>query len=216
MVGREEPRVFAIASARTAARLDDLGFEVDRLGAEDLPVVTELYLARDDRQSRTGFMNPAGQSVEKFSRGKPSTWVLTSGKGGVILALPALRSIEEVHFEDAGHGHNSKFLPDQSLLTPFGFGEAYRKAGWLGRKSAWLDMPETEPPLPAPVVTALGTITEDTVRAYVNRYSGRAPLLDLGGGAGRLRFQAATSTPRTTPALSARSRGSSNHSPPAA
>lgn len=184
VVGRDDPKIFAITSSRTAARLDDLGFEVDRLGAEDLPAVTELYLARDDRQTRSGFMNPEGQSAGRFATGKPASWVLTSGKSGVILALPALRSIEEVHFEDAGHGHNSKFLADPALLTPFGLGTAYRRANWLSGKSSWHDLPEAEIQLPLEVITALRTITDSVVRTFVHRYSGRAPLLEIESGTG--------------------------------
>jgi leucyl aminopeptidase len=175
--GGGSTNILAITSSRTAARLDDLGFEIDRLGGDDLPTATELYLVRDDRQARTGFMDPGGQSAQYFGGGKPASWVLSSVREGLVLALPAFRSVEEVHFEEAGHGHNSKFLPDLSLLTPFGVGEGYRSASWLAQRSSWLDLSDADLPLDPEVLAALGRITPDSVRPYIDRYTGRSPLL---------------------------------------
>ena len=67
-------KVYAITSIITALSLDDLGFEVERLGDLDSPLKTDLYLLRDDRQVRTGFRDPEGQSVGFFSNEEESTW----------------------------------------------------------------------------------------------------------------------------------------------
>jgi bacterial leucyl aminopeptidase len=56
VTGETGTTVYAIATSGAASRLDDLGFEVLRLGSEDLPLATEVYFLRDDRQTRTGFL----------------------------------------------------------------------------------------------------------------------------------------------------------------
>src|SRR5215217_64094 len=116
--------VYAIATSGAASRLDDLGFEVLRLGSEDLPLATEVYFLRDDRQTRTGFLAPEGESVSFFGVDEESRWVLASSEGGLYVALPAGRSVEEYHFEEAMHGHNLKLMPGMALLEPLGQSQA--------------------------------------------------------------------------------------------
>ena len=69
VTGEAGTTVYAIATAQGAARLDDLGFRVDRLGGEHEPLTTDLYLLRDDRQLRSGFLSPEGNSAAFFGRG---------------------------------------------------------------------------------------------------------------------------------------------------
>jgi leucyl aminopeptidase len=80
--------VYAIATSDTASRLDDLGFEVLRLGDEDLPLATEVHFLRDDRQTRTGFLLEEGESSRFFGRGGESRWVLASSEGGFMSPCP--------------------------------------------------------------------------------------------------------------------------------
>lgn len=169
VTGEKGNQVYAIATTSSITTLDDLGFQVDRLGSEGDPLTTELYLLRDDRQTRTGFLNPQGQSSSFFIRDEESKWVLASSPEGLYVALPGDRSVEEYHFEDAHHGHNLKLLPDLSLLEPFGEGNNARSAGFL-------QAPTVEPSLSDTELEKLKTITPESIRAYLERYAGVKPL----------------------------------------
>jgi hypothetical protein len=111
--GRE---VYAVGTASAAARLDDLGFFVDRLGAGGDPAATELFLFRDDRQRSSGFMNPAGNSVRFLS--DSSARILASTAEGLIVAVPGDRQVDDFHFADTQHGHTQKLILDVSLVAP--------------------------------------------------------------------------------------------------
>jgi hypothetical protein len=169
VTGTEGSKAYAIASTETAAKLDDLGFEVDRLGVEDQPLTSQLYLLRDDRQIRSGFLAPEGHSTHFFSKDEQSQWVLSSSSEGLYVALPAGRSIEKYHFEEAYHGHNLKLLPDMSLLEPFGEGNNKRTARFL-------EIPTEEPSLTSEERSKLGKITPEVINDYLDRYSGIKPL----------------------------------------
>ncbi len=138
VTGEKGTKVYAIATSSVAATLDDMGFGVDRLGSNDDPLTTELYLLRDDRQSLTGFLSPEGHSSIFFNKDEESQWVLTSSQEGLYIALPASRSVEEFHFEKAYHGHNLKLMPDMCLLEPFALSNNARSASFL--------QPSTEEP----------------------------------------------------------------------
>ncbi len=129
--------VHAISTTATAARLDDLGFGVDRLGAEGQPAATELYLLRDDDQVRSGFLAPDGNSARCFMAGRPPADVLASSEDGLLVALGAGGSIESYHFRGTRHGHNLKLLP---LIEPTG---AFR-AGLLPETPAAASIEEPE------------------------------------------------------------------------
>jgi bacterial leucyl aminopeptidase len=116
VTGESGTTVYAIATSDAASTLDDLGFEVLRLGSEDLPLATEVYLLRDDRQTRTGFLVEEGESSRFFDRDEESRMVLASSEGGLYVALPAGRSVEQYHFEETLHGHTLKLTPGVVLL----------------------------------------------------------------------------------------------------
>ena len=169
LTGKLGTKVYAIASDSSAMRLDDLGFEVDRLGRENQPLTTEVYLLRDDRQTRTGFLNPEGQSSNFFRSQEESQWVLASAPEGLYVALPGGRSVEEYHFEEAYHGHNLKLLPDLTLLEPFGEGNNTRTA-------TFLRVPTVEPSLSDAELAKLREITAESIRESLSRYTGVKPL----------------------------------------
>lgn len=169
VTGEKGTQVYAIATTSSIPTLIDLGFQVDPLGSEGDPLTTELYLLRDDRQTRTGFLNPQGQSSSFFVSDEESKWLLASSPEGLFVALPGDRSVEEYHFEDAYHGHNLKLLPDLSLLEPFGEGNNARTASFL-------QAPTVEPSLSDIELEKLKTITPDSIRAYLERYAGVKPL----------------------------------------
>lgn len=169
ITGEKGNQVYAIATSSSIPTLIDLGFLIELLGSEGDPLTTELYLLRDDRQTRTGFLNPQGQSSCFFVSDQESKWLLASSPEGLFVALPGDRSVEECHFEEAKHGHNLKLLPDLSLLEPFG-------AGNNARTASFLQSPTAEPSLSNVELEGLSTITPDLIRGYLERYVGIKPL----------------------------------------
>lgn len=169
VTGKKGNQVYAIATTASIPALINLGFQVDLLGSEDAPLTTELYLLRDDQQTRTGFLNPQGQSTSLFVDDEDSKWVLASTSEGLYVALPGNRSVEEYHFAEAYHGHNLKLLPDFSLLEPFGEGNNSRTAEFL-------QAPSVEPSLSDIELEKLKIITPDSIRKYLEKYTGLKPL----------------------------------------
>lgn len=110
--------VYAIAGASAAASLDDLGFWVDRLGAEDGPLATDLYLLRDDLRAQGDFLDPAGNSARFFGSRESAFLVLASTHEGLLVALPAGCPVESFHFRSARHGHVLKLTGSPALLEP--------------------------------------------------------------------------------------------------
>jgi leucyl aminopeptidase len=114
------PVMYTIADDQTAARLDDLGFNVDRLGGEDEPLTTDLYLLRDDHRAESGFLIPEGNAT--FLSGLPdgAGRILSSAEEGLYVAVPGDRTVENYHFPGTWHGHNLKLVPSTSLFEPIG------------------------------------------------------------------------------------------------
>ena len=139
VTGPEGGTVYAIATPDAAARLDDLGFWVDRLGAPDEPLTTDLYLLRDDRQQRSGFLAPEGNSTEFFAAGPTAQGVLASTGAGLLVAVPAGTSLGRYHFAGTRHGHNLKLSP-----TSCRYGHDRSSAG--RRRWPWLATPPSRPP----------------------------------------------------------------------
>ncbi|SJM89371.1 M28 family peptidase [Crenothrix polyspora] len=169
VTGENGSQVYAIATTSSIPTLINLGFQVDFLGSENDPLTTELYLLRDDRQIRTGFLNPQGQSSNFFAGDEESQWVLSATSEGLYVALPSNHSVEEYHFEEAYHGHNLKLLPDPSLLEPFGEGNNARTAGFLQASNVERALSDFE-------LEKLKTITADSIREYLERYAGITPI----------------------------------------
>jgi hypothetical protein len=94
--------MYAIADAPTASKLDDFGFWVDRLGAEDEPLISDLYILRDDQQANSGFLAPVGNAFNFFRGSRSVRRILTSTHEGLFVALPAGRSVESYHFPAHG------------------------------------------------------------------------------------------------------------------
>jgi bacterial leucyl aminopeptidase len=172
VTGESGTTVYAIATSDAASRLDDLGFEVLRLGGEDLPLATEVYFLRDDQQTRTGFLAEEGESSRFFDREEESWMVLASSEGGLYVALPAGRSVEQYHFQETLHGHNLKLMPGVVLLEP---AEGAQTANLLSA-------PPVQSVLSQEEIEALrGEITPESIAADVDRYGGKRPVDDAGG-----------------------------------
>lgn len=157
--------VYAITTNGAAAQLDDLGFLVDRLGAEDDPLVTDLYLLRDDRQVRSGFLAPEGSSTARFGDDADARSVLASNADGLYVALPAGRSVESYHFDQALHGHTERLLPDVSLLDPVS-----------PPVPTGLGAGDEEPGLGEDEKRTLATLTAEVIAVDLGRYVGTAPV----------------------------------------
>jgi leucyl aminopeptidase len=120
--------LYAITDTPTASKLDDLGFWVDRLGADDEPLTTDLYLLRDDQQLESGFLVQDGNSFDFFRGPQSARRVLASTHEGILVSIPAARSVESYHFASARHGHNLKLMASMPLLEPVGLEENERLA----------------------------------------------------------------------------------------
>jgi bacterial leucyl aminopeptidase len=186
--------LYLIATTAAAARLDDLGFSVDRLGYEDEPLTTDLYLLRDDRQVQSGFLAARGHSSQYFAEGTASRWVLSSTRDGLFISLPAGRSLANYHFEDTRHGHTMLLLPDRSLLRPFGSRPEDRLAGWLTSSAA-------EPTLRDEVAASLDSIDPALIGGNLDPISGVKPLDDEDPGKVRSRDILSSDNSRVTRAL---------------
>ena len=103
--------LLAVGTAEAAARLEDLGFAVDTLGAEDDPLTTDLYLLRDDRRVAGGFLVPDGDQEDPSGPRPAAPAVLAATDDGLLVALPAGRSVEEFHGGAARHGHDLRLSP---------------------------------------------------------------------------------------------------------
>ena len=181
--GRENGvEVYAIADSASAAKLDDLGFWVDRLGVEDEPLTSDLYILKDDRQRETGFLDPGGNSVDFFSEPSSARQVLTSTSEGLFVAVPAGRSVESYHFAAARHGHNLKLMPSPTLLESLDSEENERLSATVTAAKSLLAGPDLEAAALAPLLTDAQkatfteTITAAALQQDVERYSGIRPV----------------------------------------
>lgn len=111
--------IYAITTSAAAARLDDLGFLVDRLGTEGEPLTSDLYLLRDDRQLHSGFLTLDGNSMDFFEAEPAARNILASTEEGLVVAVSGGDSVESYHFSGAQHGHNLKLVPSTALLSAF-------------------------------------------------------------------------------------------------
>lgn len=170
VAGEEGAVIYAIATATAAAELDDLGFQAYRLGAPDEPLTTDVYVLRDDRQARTGFLVPAGSSSERLGTGEGAERVLASTRRGLYVAIPAGRSVETYHFDEARHGHTEKLLPDTGLLERF---EELAAPTWLGP-------PTAERALAGEERSAFAGITPEGIAADLARYVGSEAIDEAG------------------------------------
>ena len=160
--GAAVPELYAVADSATALQLDDAGFWVDRLGADDAPATSELFLLRAD-----GLTDDAGAAVAFAADGDTARGVLASTAEGLLVAIPAGRSIDFLHLGAARHGHNLKLTAMPALLAEPAAGPP-------------LDVAAAEPPPPPdPDVVELvrAEVTEAGLAETVGRYSGTLPLV---------------------------------------
>jgi bacterial leucyl aminopeptidase len=131
-----------------------------------------VYFLRDDRQTRTGFLVEQGESSRFFDRDEESRMVLASSEGGLYVALPAGRSVEQYHFEETLHGHNLKLSPGMVLLEP---AEVAQRANLLSAPPVEAALSQEE------IEVFRGEITPESIAADVERYGGKRPVDEAGG-----------------------------------
>ncbi len=166
-----EIQIVAIATNAAIVTLMNNGFAVTLLSGD--PVVSDMYFFRDDLQLRTGFLVNEGQADRFLSDEKTAGWVQFSKKEGLYVALPAGESVEGYHLKSE-HGHTIKLMPDMSLLEPFGQAPNTRTAFWLGALAAEPEITEEEKKI------FIKRITPESIRYYLDRYSGVTELDGLG------------------------------------
>lgn len=165
--------VYVITTRCAVEPLRGQGFEVTVLGKDDDPQAADLYLLRDDRPTPTWFDSAEEFSTDFLAAAGQRDFVVGAADGGILVALPAGASVEELHFPDALHGHNERLIPDTSLLAPF-----TKAAGELSRPAADEGF---APALGAHELEALRGITAESMRQLHERYIGLAPPGPSGG-----------------------------------
>jgi hypothetical protein len=174
--GGAAPQLYAVADTATALALDDLGYWVDRLGAENEPLTSELYLIRDDGRAQGAFGEATGSAAALFGGDPAARGVLASTGEGLLVAVPADRSVEPLHAGSPRHGHNLKLTPLPWLLDPVaveGLRESVAAAASMALDAtglAGIELNSTETEIIKCEVTEAG-LSRD-----VARYSGAQPM----------------------------------------
>lgn len=167
VTGQAPQIIYVIAPIKAIDTIRLAKVEVEVLGGRDKPLLSDLYLVRDDRPMPEGFSSAAEYSASYLAEENLSDFVVGHSPEGFLLALPVDRSIEEVHFPEAQHGHNEKLLADASLLNPPAAGSFTSEAPSLIALAPGLSDEELE---------QLGKITGDALLQYHQPYIGLAPL----------------------------------------
>ncbi len=160
--GVTEKHLYGVTSSETLRRLDDLGYEVDRLGLPNAPLDSDVYVLRDDQNAASGFLREEGQSRSLFQKEQEAYWILSSSAEGLVVALPAGVCIDDYHL-DGAHGHNFKLTADPCLLDPFD-----RRPGGADPESSL-----TDPVLESVEIETIKThLTETRLKELLDRYTG--------------------------------------------
>lgn len=171
VTGGAQPKIVVIASNEAIEILRSEGVDVETLGQPDAPFTTDLFLVRDDRVAPQGFASSADYSASFLADQGQEDLVVADSPEGVYVAIPADRSIEEIHFPGAQHGHNEKLIPDASLLESL--------PGQSGFSENLFDSSlEDEVQLSDEQLEALKTIDAGNLRKFHEPYAGLSPLED--------------------------------------
>ncbi|HEX8276806.1 MAG TPA: M28 family peptidase [Longimicrobiaceae bacterium] len=110
--------VYAVTDVATAAQLDGKGYRIDRLGGENEPQLTDLYLLVGHEQEGDGTPHPVpGEVTESLAARR----VVASTEEGLFVALPGGWSGTNFSGRpDARHYHGMKLIGARALLKPPG------------------------------------------------------------------------------------------------
>ena len=164
VTGRGGDTVYAIVSSRALASLVDMRFSVELLGAPDEPNGTDLFILRDDRARRTGALVAEGESARLLADDRKARLVLSARNDGLVVAIPPDMELEELHFQEARHGHALRLIASPALLA--------KSPRALSIASA----PLAVPALPSALIEHLSRIDAKTLLERVERYSGQRAL----------------------------------------
>ncbi|HEX8248189.1 MAG TPA: M28 family metallopeptidase, partial [Pyrinomonadaceae bacterium] len=96
----------------------------------------------------------------------------------VYLAIPSDKSIEDIHFPDARHGHNEKLLADFSLFNVIDAGDAELKKNESLRAGFAASLTEENFQLSDAEKAELQKIDAGRIRRYHQTYAALAPIKD--------------------------------------
>ncbi|KQZ57373.1 M28 family metallopeptidase [Ensifer sp. Root558] len=186
--------VIGITTGAGTAYLANARIEVDLLGPVDAPLLSDLYLLRDDRAKKTGYLSHEGQA-SRFSGSEDADRLLLATRDGLVVALPGGISVEGYHFEEAYHGHNLKLAADASLIERFDLQP--RAASFLRTRMdvTGLDLSKRE-------VEVLASLAAANIETVVKPLAGQSPLLD--GGHLRSRHIHSEDNPRAVREIASR------------
>lgn len=157
--------LYAIADATTAANLDDLGFWVDRLGAEDEPQSSVLYLLKDNLRRNDGLFGRRGSSSAFFAHPYTASRVLASTHEGLVVALPGYWDVGRFN---ARQGDALRLMESSSLLDARDCSLAF--AVITHAKAGVDDLTDEE------VATIKSAANARFIKTVAAQYSGDAPL----------------------------------------
>jgi extracellular elastinolytic metalloproteinase len=151
VMGRRRNVLYAIVAEDLLPLLASANLRADFLGAPGLPLSTDLFIQRD---------------ASSLMAAPQRDLVVGTAPEGLVIALPANRSLAEIHVEAMQHGHTLKLVPDPLLIgipSRFPLGVAALGA---------------EEPLTEHVAGALNAINSEAIQHRVDRYAGAANLQD--------------------------------------
>ncbi len=174
MMGGSNGRTLAIASDTTSLELVERGLEVRFLGTLDLPLESDLHLLRDDRVLRGG----KSQARQHFCDGEKAEWLLDILDSQLLVAIPAGRFVDEVHFEETEHGHVNALRPcnPQVVEERIQRLNAPLQTLWAGVQGAQ----NKGEPFESSVVSELRRIGAEEIHDLVRRFSGDIPTKSSG------------------------------------
>jgi extracellular elastinolytic metalloproteinase len=151
VMGRGRGVLYAIVAEDILPRLASANLRVDFLGAPGLPLTTDLFIQR---------------GASSLMAAPQRDLVVGTATEGLVIALPANRSLAEIHVETMQHGHTLKLVPDPQLIgIPSGFPLGFAALA-------------VEEALTNNVAGALQAINSEAIQHRVDRYAGAANLPD--------------------------------------
>lgn len=173
MGNQDRSKAIGIATNQALTALSNAQFIVELLGASNAPLFSDLYLLRDDKAAKTGYLTFEGQSSKFFGGGDEADWLLSSTPEGLLVAIPAGKSVEDYHFEETQHGHNLKLAPDLTLLAPFDLQAEIPSFAKVTAKDQSIELDASEKDI-------LSELTKATIKKYLDPYVGGADIYDGG------------------------------------
>ena len=171
VTGGAQQKIVVIASNEAIEILRSENIDVETLGQPDAPLETDLYLVRDDRVAPQGFASSADYSASFLAEQGQDDLVIGDSPEGVYVAMPANRSIEEIHFPAAQHGHNEKLVPDATLLDSSKGLSSFSESSFDSALEAEVDLSDEQ-------LEALKTLDAGNLRKLHEPYAGLSPLED--------------------------------------